>query len=487
MRCFFKKFLFSLLAGISLTGFSEDFHLKNGEVIKARLIREDQNNYYIQLPFGMTTLAKKTVDRVKQEQKFISPTEHFEDLCKNTASEKDCLEAADYGVKNNIFVPALLFLKRSLIRWNPDSKELKGKIASIEKIYVQDITAKIKNFYDAGHFRKAALTYEEAVSLYPPLAGFQEVQLYKNNLLSSLMTEEASLERVRFYINALPSFSSKEAVTAVPPAPDSAEKKPFESFFTEEKKFHTRFSTLLQMIAELLQHQDYILKHKMNEDMLKPIHSRKELDDSRGDSKKFNSLCRENNRIYKARSVLREYTQKLSSLKKESQRISKQMEEEAQEWKFKGYEKVNGQWLKGDDLKKARGMEFYKGQWLDPKDSDYEAQKARLDKPVESMISEPPAQINPVPSESPVAKKEEALGKPPLVTPSVKKEEMPAQATSIPSESFDKEENPSADQKMHADVKNVITTSKKEILSLRTAIILISILMVLWYFFKKTR
>lgn len=442
MRCSFKKLAVCLLlARIPLSGFSEEFHLKNGQRVKARLIREDQNHYYIQLPFGMTTLAKNDVDRMDQDQKNSSPREQFETLCKNTASEKDCIDASDFALKNNLFVPALLFLKRSLIRWNPDSKELKEKIASVEKAYADEVAEQIKNFYDVGHFRKAALTYEESVKIYPALAEFAELQICKNNFSSSLMTEEDSFNRILFYIGLFPDYSSGTSPPAAIPV-DLGDKNTFEPFVTEEKKFHPRFSPLLLLVMELLQHKDYIEKYKMNEEVKKPLHSRKELDDSRADSKKFNSLCTENNRIYKAKGILRDYAQKLSSLKMESQRVMKQLEEEALEWKSKGYEKVGGQWFKGDDLKKAKGMEFYKGQWLDTKASDYGAKKAELDKPVVPIVPETPAQGNPS---------------------SVKKEEEPT------------------------DKNQDTMESQKELISLPMAILLLTGLGGVWWFSRKKR
>ena len=382
MHCSFKKLLVCLLlAGIPLTGFPEEFHLKNGQVIKARLIREDQDHYYIQLPFGMTTLAKADVSGMEQEEKIISPREQFEILCRNSASEKDCIEASDYAVKNNLFVPALLFLKKSITRWNPDSKILNEKAASLEKAYAVKITEQIKKFYDAGHFRKAALAYEEEAARYPALEGFTDLKDYKNKFSSVLMTEETSLERIHFYIESLPDYAS-ESPPAASLSDAAAVKNPFETYAEEEKKFQPRFSPLLLKLEELLQHQAYIQKYKTNEEVQKPLHSRKELDASRADTKKFNLLCTENNRIYKAKAVLRDYALKLSSLKTGVQHMGKQLEEEAVEWKAKGYEKVGGQWFKGDDLKKAKGMELYKGEWLDPKASDYAARKDKLDKPL---------------------------------------------------------------------------------------------------------
>ena len=404
LRMFKKLFLFLLAAGIPLGVMSETFHLKNGQVVKARLMREDARHYYIQLPFGMTTLAKADVERMEAEEKNLSPREKFDELCSQSASEKDCLEAADYAVKNNLFIPALLFLKKSLIRWNPDSRELSDKIAQVEKNYAAGLYEQISKFLSAGHFRKAALAYEEAVKVYPRLENFPELAALKKNLYSSLLTEETSLEKIRAYISLFPSYSSEASPWEF--AADSTSAKPgFETFTADEKLFHPRFSSLVQKINELLQHQTYLLKHKMNEELRKPLHSRKELDESRADTKKFNTLCTENNRIYKAKAVVREYTQKLSSLKSEAQAVSRQMENEALEWTNKGYEKINGQWLKGDDLKKAKGMELYKGQWLDPKAADYTARKAELDKPPAPLINETPVVNNsvpPVPSPEPI-------------------------------------------------------------------------------------
>ena len=431
-----------LLAAMPLAGFSEEFHLKNGQVVKARLIREDPNHYYIQLPFGMTTLAKAEVAQMEQEQKIISPREQFEALCKNSASEKDCLDASDFALKNNLFVPALLFLKRSLVRWNPDSDPLKEKITSIEKAYAEEVTAQIKKFYDSGQIRKAALTYEEAIKIYPALAGFAELQIFKNNFSASLMPEETSMERILFYIRLFPDYSSDAASL-----PDtSALKTAFEPFAAEEKFFHPRFSPLLFLIEELLQHQDYIQKHKMNEEVKKPLRSRKELDASRGDKKIFNSLCSENNRIYKAKGVLRDYAQKLSTLKAQGQRAMKQLENEAMEWKAKGYEQVGGQWYKGDDLKKAKGMELHKGQWLDPKASDYAAKKAELDKPPAPILPEAPLK----------------------------------QASLTPDSSLKKEETPK-------DLSQGPMESQKELMSLPAGIILLTVLGGVWWFSRKKR
>ena len=457
-----------VLAGISLTGFSEEFHLKNGQVIKARLMREDQKNYYIELSFGLMTLDKNNVKQVKKEQISLSPSEQFDELCKKTSSEKECLEAAEWGVKNNLHIPAILFLKRSLIRWNPNSEEIKNKISVIEKLYADEVFAKVKIFHEAGNFRKAALAYEEAVNLYPSLTGFREFQAYRDSFSSFLMTEDESLEKIRFYINSFPSYSSE--VSQPPPFPSSTQvqKNPFESFSSEEKKLQPRFSPLVLRIEELLQHLDYIQKHKMHQEVHKPLHTRKELDASRSDPKKFNSFCAENNRIYKAKAVLRDYAQKLSALKAENQHTVKQLEKEALEWKSKGYEKISGLWLKGDELKQAKGLELYKGKWLDPKDPDYAAQKAELDRPAEPALPALPSKEIPAPSAPPVV---EAVPEP----------------VPVPAEYSLDGETPSPDQKMHEEVKNVITTSREEILSLRTAVILVSILLVLWYFFRKTR
>lgn len=444
MHYSFKKLIvFLILAGLPLTGFPEEFHLKNGQVVRARLIREDQNYYYIQLSFGMTTLAKADVAAMEQEQKTLSPREQFETLCKNSASESDCIEACDYALKNNLFIPALLFLKNSLNRWSPDSKALNEKIVSIEKAYAGEVTEKIKKFYDAGHFRKAALTYEEAVTVYPALENFADLQEYKDKFYSSLMTEEASLEKIRFYIGLFPDYSA-EASAAASASTASADKNPFAPFAAEEKTFHPRFSSLLLGVEELLQHQDYIQKHKTNEEILKPLHSRKELDVSRADTKKFNLLCTENNRIYKSKAVLRDYAQKLSSLKTESQNMVKQLEDEALEWKAKGYEKINGRWLKGDELKKARGMELYKGEWLDPKAPDYAARKAGLDKPLL-----------------------------PLGTESSEKADSASGEPSVSSEA------PSS------DLNQENMESAKEILSLPMGILLLSVLGGIWWFTRK--
>ncbi len=445
MYCSFKKLIVCLiLAGLSLAGYPEEFHLKNGQVIKARLIREDENYYYIQLSFGMTTLAKTQVTGMVQEQKKISPRQEFETLCKNSASEKDCIEASDYAVKNNLFVPALLFLKNSLNRWNPDSKTLNEKIASIEKAYAGNVTDKIKKFYEDGHFRKAALAYEEAVTVYPALEEFKNLQEYKNKFSASLMTEEDSLEKIRFYIRLFPDYST-EASPASPASNDLADKNPFALFAAEEKTFHPRFSSLLLGIEALLQHHDYIQKYKTNEEVLKPLHSRKELDVSRADTRKFNLLCTENNRIYKAKAVLRDYAQKLSYLKTESQAMIKQLENEALEWKARGYEKINGRWLKGDELKKAKGMELYKGEWLDPRAPDYAARKAGLDKPFLPLGAESEEKTGAVSGEARVG-------------------------SGAPSDS-----NP----------KNL--ESPEEIIPFPIAVILLSILGAIWWFTRKKR
>jgi hypothetical protein len=44
---------------------------------------------------------------------------------------------------------------------------------------------------------------------------------------------------------------------------------------------------------------------------------------------------------------------------------------------------VNGLWLKGDAINKAKGMELYQGEWIDPNDSEYYKKKEALDKKYE--------------------------------------------------------------------------------------------------------
>ena len=373
---FYLIFSFSLLILQPIS--AEIFKLKNGQIIKGKLERTDDNYYYIKFSIGVNSLAKEDVSSVEQEKEELSASEKFNVLSASAETKEKLIEAADLGLEKGYYSKALVLLKRAYSMDSSKDEKLAEKIKNIETSYSVETLKKAKDYLEAGKPTLAATVLNNSIRDHMLSGNTQEVLDLKVEIYKNLLSEEDSF---KFLDKTLENFSPLEikasAGSAASQAASSSQKSDID--LQTLKKVNPSYISLVNLINKIFQIREYIMKNTLNDYAKKNIYSKADLDASRADQKKFNSLCAENNKIYKARNICRQYNQVLYESKSQLKTLKLQLDKEQSFWTGKGYEKVNGEWLSGDAVKKAKGLVFYRKEWLDPKAVNFQAKMAEID------------------------------------------------------------------------------------------------------------
>jgi hypothetical protein len=372
---------------------AEIFHLKNGKTLKGDLKKENDEHYFIELKVGSTRLPKKDVLRVEEKEPDLSPMKQLEKRSRKASTKEEYIAAAEFGFQNGLDSQAILILKRA---WKMDGKkdaELEAKIRRAEQERAKKIHDEALEAFEKEHFRKCAEILSKNLQKYERYKIGRRMHNLKIRAYESCLSEEESLAYLDDLFRELDFFKvhihqpsgSRSRRRSGSRSNEKDGDSLFSRFAKDEKTLDPLFSKIIASLYRVFQMRRYILDNDFHSYSSRGLHSKEELDAARADRARFNSFRSENNRIYKSRHVCRQYNQILSNLKQEFSELKTRLEKEAVLWKNKGYEKIHGEWLEGDSVKRARGWILYKGTWLDPNHPDFEKQKAKTDNWFESL------------------------------------------------------------------------------------------------------
>ncbi|MBN2145069.1 MAG: hypothetical protein JW774_10635 [Candidatus Aureabacteria bacterium] len=390
---------------ITRFSFSESFYLTNGQVLKGNIKEEQDNGYMVEIAgVGSIFLAKEKVVKIEKDEVSASPKDIFLDMRKKAKTKKECLDAAEYGFSHEMPWEALILLKRAWIIDGKKDTNLKERIQRIENQNIDELLNKAKSLSDSGQFRQAVSILNKILKNYPVNPRKEEIKALKQTYYKSILSEEESIEFLEKVMNLFPFYPIGVSTKKTDYSYQSQQQKEeitFDIFKVKEMKMDPVFSRILTSFYSLFQLKDYIEKYQFNKYAVQVIHLKAELDSKRADTKEFNKLCAENNKIYKGKSVCRQFNQVKANLDYQMGALFKRLRMEKEIWTQKGYEKILGEWLKGDEVKKAKGYLYYLGEWLDPKAPDFEKTRLALEERQEKIKTS--SQIPPKPAVMPAS------------------------------------------------------------------------------------
>jgi len=387
------------LAMIFLTAvagaFGDLFYLDNGSVLEGKLRSENEEFYFIELSVGSTRIAKSSILKIAKETIEITPKQKLQNLSEAAQTKDDFIQAAEFGFRNQFDERALVLLKRA---WILDSKKdnlLKIRIQRVEDRNSRELLGKASKLFSAEKYRQSSELLFKAFKNYPTSSFTGQIKRLRKKCYKHIWSEEESihyLEKILKQFEPLKILKSRESTTyriplvRPPPRIKGIDEVDFVQFKKDEQKLEPAFSKPVGSFLRLFQMEVYIQKNRYDEFAKSPLHSQKDLDSRRGNKKDFNRARSENNKIFKARKVCRQFNQVLFLSKKRFQNTKQTLEREKKLWEGRGYEKIAGEWLREEDAKRAKGFIFYKEEWLDSHASDFDKRKAKIDEKYKSMM-----------------------------------------------------------------------------------------------------
>jgi hypothetical protein len=360
------------------------FLLKNGNVLEGSVKSETEEEYEVVIVGGSTRIKKNAVLKIEKNSGLLTPRVEFEQKKKHAESLEALIAAAEFGIQNGFDVEALSLLRRAWIQGNRLDNALKARIQNFEEKYLSEISIKAQIFFNALKYRSCALLLNQTLKQDFLTEPFSLVEL-KKQAYSHLESEQVSREILTKTLEAQKKYSLVVDKEASKKNGSRARDKndtlsPAQEFKEQQKKLDPVYSQIVVSITELFTLQGFIEKENYGILACQELHTVKMLDQARGDLKTFNRVRGENNKIYQARKFCRQYNYLLDAAQAQMRRVSAVLQNENEIWIAQGFEKMNGLWLQGDEINKAKGMELYHGEWIDPKDTDYYKKKEALDK-----------------------------------------------------------------------------------------------------------
>jgi hypothetical protein len=409
----FTGFLLSL--GLPPPLYSEDFYLKNGQILQGKMTGEEDAFYIVDIPsVGSIHLDKIKVLKIEKNKISASPKDIFQDKVEKAQTKEDFLNAAEYGLNCGMHSEALVLLKKTWVMDGKKDSALKERIDKMQNQKIFEQLNKSKLLSDSGQFRQAVDILNKTLVSYPDPSRKEEIKTLRRALYKQVLSEEECISFLEKGMNFFPLYSigpSKEKASSSPSSPEDKVNVTFDLFKQQEKKMDPVFSSIVFSFYSLFQLKDYIEKNQFHAFSGQAVHLKAELDSKRADSREFNKLCAENNKIYRGKTLCRQFNQMQTEVMSQLKGLKSRLLREKEIWTQKGYEKILGEWLKGDEIKKAKGYLYYLGEWLDPKAPDFEKTRLALDEKQEKLKTPSlPLPKLPVPPVHGLAKKEEKQG-----------------------------------------------------------------------------
>jgi hypothetical protein len=380
------RLLFFLTLFIFFEGFlkADSFLLKNGNVLEGTLKSETEEEYEVEIAGGTTRIKKNAVLKIEKDSGTLTPRAEFEQKKKLAETPEALIAAAEFGIKNGLNAESLPLLKRAWIQNKRKDDALKGRIQNLEEKHVSEIFNKAQKLFDALKYRSCASLLNRTLKqdfFSTPLSLLQ----LRKEVYAHLDAEQTSHEYLEQLLQTQKQYTRKKASKKIsPPSPPSKDTiSPAQEFRTRQMKLDPVYSQMVDSLIQLFELQEFIERGQGGLLASQELHSVKELDQARAKPEEFIRFRTENNNIYQARKHCRQYNYLLDEAKAQMQRMDEILQNENKSWIAKGFEKVNGQWLKGDEAKEAKGLERYRGEWMDPKDPDCTKKKAAIDKKYE--------------------------------------------------------------------------------------------------------
>ncbi|EKD28631.1 MAG: hypothetical protein ACD_79C00255G0003 [uncultured bacterium] len=344
--CFFNVSLFNLLIFIPLEAFSADFYLKNGQTIKGKLLKTDEDNYYIELDFGSTIIKKSSVLEIKDDND-LTPVNELKLKVRNAKTKEELISAAEFGFKNNLTYESIKILKIALVKDGNKDVALKEKINVIEENYAREILDKANSHYVSGNFRICVKILNSELLKFQHLAINKNFSELKKNAYANIMSEESSIEYLRniLFVQMTP-FQMKVQDKNPTPSPENNKNEfNIDEFTNTEKKMDPALSSIISGIFQLIELKNFIVGNSYDNFNLKPLYSVDEINSVRLNNDRFNEYKKHNDMVYRGRSLCMQFNKSLYALRNKFEDHISNVEKESNIWKNKGYLKQNGEWI----------------------------------------------------------------------------------------------------------------------------------------------